>query len=66
MWQGRGLVPGLLDTICSLAGCVATKDLPQVQEATVVVFHQCGRLLPVLGWENPGLLRSKLGKKELR
>lgn len=66
MWEGRGLVLALLDAICSMAGCVATKDLPQVQEATVVVFCQCGRVLPVLALEKTGLLRSKLGKKELK
>lgn len=64
MWEERGLVlPALLDAICSMAGCVATKDLSQVCEATVVVFHQCGRLLPCLSIGKTRTAQIQTGQK---
>ena len=44
-------------------GCVATKDLSQVWEATVVVFCQCGRLLPWLSIEKDRTAHTEMGQK---
>lgn len=44
-------------------GCVATKDLSQVQEATVVLFCQCGRLLPWLSIEKDSIAHIKTVQK---
>lgn len=63
MWEGRGLVSALLDAICSMAGCVATEDLSQVQEATEVVFRSCGRLFPCLHIAKTRIAQIQTGQK---
>lgn len=47
-------------------GCVATKDLSQVWKATMVVFCQCGRLLPWLSIEKDRIAQIQMGQKELK